>query len=58
MQQLTELYKQWKGAEPAHIHQLTGAGSNRSYYRLTDKEGQTVIGQGGADGDRRDRHQP
>ena len=44
MQQLTELYKQWKGAEPAHIHQLTGAGSNRSYYRLTDKDGQTVIG--------------
>ena len=44
MQQLIELYKQWKGAEPAHIHQLTGAGSNRSYYRLTDKEGQTVIG--------------
>ena len=38
MQQLTELYKQWKGAEPAHIHQLTGAGSNRSYYRLTDKD--------------------
>ena len=44
MQQLTELYKQWKGAEPAHIHQLTGAGSNRSYYRLTDQDGQTVIG--------------
>ena len=53
MQQLTELYKQWKGAEPAHIHQLTGAGSNRSYYRLTDKDRQ-----GGADGDRCDRHQP
>ena len=44
MQQLIELYKQWKGAEPANIHQLTGAGSNRSYYRMTDQEGQTVIG--------------
>ena len=44
MQHLIELYKQWKGGEPAHIHQLTGAGSNRSYYRLTDQEGQTVIG--------------
>ena len=44
MQKLIELYKQWKGVEPAHIHQLTGAGSNRSYFRLTDQDGQTVIG--------------
>ena len=26
------------------LPQLTGAGSNRSYFRLTDQEGQTVIG--------------
>ena len=44
MKKLIDLYKQWKGAEPAHVHQLTGAGSNRSYFRLTDQEGQTVIG--------------
>ena len=44
MQKLIDLYKQWKGTEPVHVHQLTGAGSNRSYYRLTDQEGQTVIG--------------
>ena len=44
MKKLIDLYKQWKGAEPTHVHQLTGAGSNRSYFRLTDQEGQTVIG--------------
>ena len=44
MQKLIDLYKQWKGAEPAHVHQLAGAGSNRSYFRLTDQDGQTVIG--------------
>ena len=45
MQKLIDLYRQWKGEEPAHVHQLSGAGgSNRSYFRLTDHEGQTVIG--------------
>ena len=44
MERLLKLYQQWKGAEPAHVQQLQGAGSNRTYYRLTDKEGQTVIG--------------
>ena len=44
MQKLIDLYRQWKGVEPAHVHQLTGAGSNRSYFRLTDQDGQTVIG--------------
>ena len=44
MQKLLELYRQWKGAEPANVQQLPGAGSNRSYFRLTDDEGQTVIG--------------
>ena len=44
MQKLIELYKQWKGAEPADVRQLPVAGSNRSYFRMTDDEGQTVIG--------------
>ena len=44
MDKLLELYKQWKGAEPANIQQLPGGGSNRTYFRLTDLDGQTVIG--------------
>ena len=44
MEKLIELYKQWKGTEPADVRQLPGAGSNRSYFRMTDEEGQTVIG--------------
>ncbi len=41
---LKELYKTWAGAEPAHIEQLSGAGSNRIYYRFTDAQGVSVIG--------------
>ena len=44
MQKLIELYKQWKGAEPANIQQIPGGGSNRTYFRLTDQDGQTVVG--------------
>ncbi len=44
MQKLIELYKQWSGAEPAHVQEIKGGGSNRTYYRLTDQQGQTVIG--------------
>jgi aminoglycoside/choline kinase family phosphotransferase len=44
MYKLLELYKQWKGAEPANVQQIPGGGSNRTYFRLTDKEGKTVIG--------------
>lgn len=42
--QLTELYKRYRGEQPAHVERLAGAGSNRAYYRLSDKEGQSVIG--------------
>ena len=38
MQKLLELYKQWKGVEPANVQELPGAGSNRTYYRLTDTD--------------------
>ena len=44
MDKLLELYKQWRGDEPANIQQLPGGGSNRTYFRLTDQDGQTVIG--------------
>ena len=44
MKKLLELYQQWKGAEPANVQQIPGGGSNRTYYRLTDNNGQTVIG--------------
>ena len=44
MQQLKELYMQWRGSAPTAIEQLAGAGSNRVYYRMTDAEGQSVIG--------------
>ena len=44
MEKLLELYKQWNGAEPAHVQQIPGGGSNRTYFRLTDQQGQSVIG--------------
>ena len=44
MKQLTELYRQWNGTEPATTEQLPGAGSNRAYYRLTGRDGRSVIG--------------
>ena len=44
MEKLLELYKQWKGAEPLTTEKLPGAGSNRAYYRMTDDEGNSVIG--------------
>ena len=44
MQKLLELYKQWRGQEPANVQQLAGSGSNRIYIRLTDSDGKSVIG--------------
>lgn len=38
------LYEQWKGKAPVQTERLAGAGSNREYYRMTDGEGQSVIG--------------
>ena len=34
MQQLTQLYKEFFGQEPAKVKRLSGAGSNRQYFRL------------------------
>ena len=44
MNNLTELYKQWRGEAPASVEKLAGAGSNRQYYRFADSDGKTVIG--------------
>lgn len=44
MEKLAALYKQWAGREPAGVERLAGQGSNRTYYRLTDEGGRTVIG--------------
>lgn len=44
MQQLQALYEEWCGKRPTKVERLPGAGSNRVYYRLFDKTGQSVIG--------------
>ena len=44
MEQLQQLYKQYTGKEPATCQPITGSGSNRDYYRLSDDEGHSVIG--------------
>ncbi len=44
MKKLLELYRQWSGGEPAETVKIPGAGSNRDYYRLVGKDGDTVIG--------------
>ena len=44
MELLTELYKKWRGETPVRTERLAGAGSNRTYYRMADGEGHTVIG--------------
>jgi len=44
MEHLLHLYKEWRGEEPASVEKLPGAGSNRTYYRMTDSEGKTVVG--------------
>ena len=44
MEKLTELYRQWRGEEPANVQAIPGGGSNRAYYRMTDREGKNVVG--------------
>ena len=44
MEALRRLYEQWKGEAPVQTERLAGAGSNREYYRMTDGDGQSVIG--------------
>lgn len=44
MEQLIQLYKKWSGEKPEQVAKLPGAGSNRQYYRITGKDGRTIIG--------------
>lgn len=44
MERLLYIYKEWKGDAPRQVEKLPGAGSNRTYYRLTAQDGTTVIG--------------
>ena len=44
MQELKNLYIEWKGCEPVQMDRLPGAGSNREYYRMLDADGHSVIG--------------
>ncbi|MBQ7440446.1 MAG: phosphotransferase, partial [Prevotella sp.] len=44
MEQLIQLYKQWKGIVPQDVEKIPGAGSNRQYYRLRNADGQSIIG--------------
>ena len=44
MEQLIQLYHSTAGHQPAQCQAITGSGSNRQYFRLTDSEGATLIG--------------
>lgn len=44
MQQLILLYKVHTGHAPLTCEAITGSGSNRQYFRLTDADGSSVIG--------------
>lgn len=41
---LTELYKEYTGHDPIVCEAITGSGSNRQYYRLSDEDGHTLVG--------------
>ncbi len=44
MEQLTLLYRMLTGDVPANCQPITGSGSNRRYFRMTDEQGKSVIG--------------
>ena len=44
MEKLCELYTKWCETEPVSVEKLPAAGSNRIYYRMTGKDGKTIIG--------------
>ena len=44
MEELLRLYEDWRGCAPQSVEQLPGAGSNRTYYRFRDAEGDSLIG--------------
>ena len=44
MDKLIALYEKYLGYTPLNTQKIPLSGSNRSYYRFTDKEGKTIIG--------------
>ncbi len=44
MDDLRKLYWQWSGKQATQCQEIKGSGSNRSYYRLTAENGESVIG--------------
>ena len=44
MKELSKLYNEWAGRAPVLCQPITGSGSNRQYFRLSDADGQSVIG--------------
>ena len=44
MEKLLELFREWKGEDACKVERLPGAGSNRKYYRMTDRDGGSVVG--------------
>ena len=44
MERILKLYIKTFGVKPVETHRLTGAGSNRHYYRLKNASGGSVIG--------------
>ena len=44
MEQLIQLYQETAGHAPAQCQAITGSGSNRRYFRLSDTDGQSLIG--------------
>ncbi|MDB5252716.1 MAG: phosphotransferase [Flaviaesturariibacter sp.] len=41
---VSNVYRQWKGTDPSQVDIIEQSGSDRRYFRLHDKAGQTVIG--------------
>lgn len=44
MEKLEQLYTSWKGQKPESITPMTGAGSNRQYFRILGSDGVSVVG--------------
>jgi len=44
MEKLIKLFESWHHDQPAAVEKIPVAGSNRKYYRMTDKGGKTYIG--------------
>lgn len=44
MESLLKLYEEFTGHAPKQCQAITGSGSNRQYFRLTDDDGGTLIG--------------